>query len=111
LQADLRGRLGAGRAQDGGRLVLGQELEVAVKGGGGVLAGDMHYVAYVACLAGKCPLQDHGSQPASQRRETWDSFRVPGACPVPAQGAAGITSLCRARSSKANPVASAAVFG
>ena len=40
LQADLRGRLGADRAQDGGRLVPGQELEVAGKGGSGVLAGD-----------------------------------------------------------------------
>src|ERR1039458_10441307 len=31
-QADLRCRLGAGRVQDGGRLVPGQELEVAGKG-------------------------------------------------------------------------------
>ena len=38
--AELRGRFGAGGARDGGRFVPGQELEVAGKGGGGVLAGN-----------------------------------------------------------------------
>jgi len=40
LPAELRGRVGADRAGDGGRLVPGQELEGAWERGGGVLAGD-----------------------------------------------------------------------
>ena len=38
--AELRGRFGADGAWDGGRLVPGQELEVAWERRGGVLAGD-----------------------------------------------------------------------
>ena len=37
------------------------------------------------------------SVPVSQGRETWDDFRVRGTCPVPAAGAADITSLYTAR--------------
>ena len=38
-----------------------------------------------------------GSPPLSQGRETCDQFRVLGACPAPAQGAANITTLYTAR--------------
>ena len=46
--AELRGRFGADGAWDGGRFVPGQELEVAGKGGGGMLAGDTQCLYFFA---------------------------------------------------------------